>query len=86
MVYINSNGNVSEGRTFTLFGFLKSIITGTVEFFSLFIASITGNPAQIRARHSNSTSMPAQRNRVRGSNIRSVKSLGTAQAPASGGG
>mmetsp|Transcript_21453 Transcript_21453/g.31764 ORF Transcript_21453/g.31764 Transcript_21453/m.31764 type:complete len:85 (-) Transcript_21453:287-541(-) len=84
MVYINSNGNVAEGRTFTLFGFLKSIITGTVDFFSLFLASITGNPAQIRDRQGDSRTM--QRNRVRGSNIRSMKSLGTAKAPAAGGG
>lgn len=83
MVYINSSGNVAEKRTFTLFGFVKSVIMGTVDFFSLFLASITGNPAQIRARRSDST--PAQRNRVTGSNIRSVKSLGTAQAPAAGG-
>jgi hypothetical protein len=79
MVYINSHGNLVDQKRFTLFGFLQSILAGIKDFFSLFLASITGNPAQIQVRQRRDSNRPLPRNRVKGSNIRSVKSLGTAE-------
>mmetsp|Transcript_11909 Transcript_11909/g.22303 ORF Transcript_11909/g.22303 Transcript_11909/m.22303 type:complete len:158 (+) Transcript_11909:1355-1828(+) len=88
MAYISANGELKSRKKFTIVGFISGLVSGIFQFFSLFVTSITGSPTQIQTRERmTTTARPAfQRNRMKGSNIRTVRNLGVAHTPCSGGG
>jgi len=91
MVYIGPDGKVSDRKPKArgLIDGIKGIVRGIYDFFALFLATITGNPARIAVNNngnSASDNNPYRPNRRPGANIRQARNLGTAQAPAGGGG
>ena len=49
MVYINSEGGVSERRKRSPFGLLRDFIVGVFDFVGLFFRTLTANPAVLEA-------------------------------------
>mmetsp|Transcript_4402 Transcript_4402/g.9858 ORF Transcript_4402/g.9858 Transcript_4402/m.9858 type:complete len:93 (-) Transcript_4402:460-738(-) len=88
MVYINSEGGVSERRKRSPFGLLRDFIVGVFDFVGLFFRTLTANPAVLEAERGQRRTTYAERQGVRrsggsgggGSNIRGVNRLGCAKA------
>lgn len=97
MVYINSEGNVSDTRKRKWgLSIIRDLIAGAFDFVGLFFRTLTASPSALQSERGQRRTTYSERQGVRrsggsggggggvGSNVRGISRLGTARAAAGG--
>lgn len=92
MVYINSEGSLSETRGKRKWGLslIRDFVVGVFDFVGLFFRTLTSSPAALEHERGQRRTTYSERQGVRGSgsgggaNIHGISRLGTARAAAGG--
>lgn len=94
MVYINSEGNLSDTRKRKWgLSIIRDLVVGIFDFVGIFFRTLTASPSALEAERGQRRTTYAERQGVRrsgggggggGSNVRGLNRLGSAKAAAGG--